>query len=76
MSWKTAIFELFFDSLKNFVPDVQTFIDVNQHPQAGPETPYTMCEKFEDFFKNSIFDYFFNFSHGGPHPPWLFITAL
>ena len=26
----------------------------------------SMCEKFEDFFKKSIFDYFFTFSHA-PH---------
>ena len=50
--------------------DVQTFIEVKQHPQAGPETPYTMCEKFEDFLKNSIFDYFFFdlFPWGAPPP--------
>ena len=53
----TAIFELFFfDFLKEFVSDVQTFIEVKQHPQSGPETPHTMCEKIEDFLKNSIFD--------------------
>ena len=57
---------VFFDFLKEFVSDVQTFIEVKQHPQSGPETPHTMCEKFEDFLKNSIFDYFLNFSHGGP----------
>ena len=55
--------------------DVQTFIEVKQHPQAGPETPPTMCEKFEDFLKNSIFDYFLTFCHGGP-PPWLLITVI
>jgi len=49
--------------LLEFVSDVQTFIEVKQHPQAGPETPHTMCEKFEDFWKNLIFD-FLNFSHG------------
>ena len=54
--------------------DDQTFIEVKQHPQAGPETPHTMCEKFEDFLKNSIFDYFLTFCHGGP-PPWLLITG-
>ena len=59
---------VFFDFLKEFVSEVQTFIEVKQHPQAGPETPHNMCEKFEDFWKNSIFDYFLNFSHGGPHP--------
>ena len=41
---------VFFDFLKEFVSDVQTFKEVKQHPQAGPETPHTMCEKFEDFF--------------------------
>ena len=46
--------------------DVQTFIEVKQHPQSGPETPQTMCEKFEDFLKNSIFDYFLTFCHGPP----------
>ena len=40
---------VFFDFLKEFVSDVQTFIEVKQHLQAGPETPHTMCEKFEDF---------------------------
>ena len=55
-----------FDLLKEFVSDVQTFIEVKQHPQVGSETPHTMCEKFEDFWKNSIFDYFLNFSHGAP----------
>ena len=59
---------VFFDFLKEFVSDVQTFIEVKQHPQAGPETPHTMCEKFEGFWKNSIFDYFLNFSHGSPPP--------
>ena len=48
--------------------DVQTFKEVKQHPQAGPEIPYTMCEKFENFLKNSIFDYFLTISHGGPTP--------
>ena len=43
--------------------DVQTFIEVKQHPQSGPETPHTMCEKIEDFLKNSIFDYFLTFCH-------------
>ena len=40
---------IFFDFLKEFVCDEQTFIEVKQHPQAGPETTHTMCEKFEDF---------------------------
>ena len=53
---------------------VQTFIEVKQHPQAGPETPHTMCGKFEDFLKNSIFDYFLTFCHGGP--PHGLITDL
>ena len=52
--------------------EVQTFIEMKQYPQAGPETPDTMCEKFEDFLKNSIFDYFLTFCHAPP--PWLLIT--
>ena len=67
MSWKTAIFELFFfDFLKEFVSDVQTFIEVKQHPQAGPETTHNMCEKFENFLKNRFFDFFLTFFVGGP----------
>ena len=31
--------------------DVQAFIEVKQHPKNGPETPDTICEKFEDFRK-------------------------
>ena len=27
----------------------KTFIKAKQHPQAGPKTPHTICEKFEDF---------------------------
>ena len=65
----------FFDFLKEFVSDVQTFIEVKQYPQAGPETPHTMCEKFEDVWKNSIYDYFLNFSHGST-PPCLLITDM
>ena len=40
---------IFFDFLEEFVCDAQTFIEVKQHPQAGPETTHTMCEKFENF---------------------------
>ena len=40
---------VFFDFLEEFVCDEQTFIEVKQHPQAGPETTHTMCEKFENF---------------------------
>ena len=57
---------VFFVFLQEFVCDEQTFIEVKQHTQAGPETPHTMCEKFEDFLKNSIFDYFLTFCHGPP----------
>jgi len=50
------------------VSDVQTFIEVKQHPKAGPETPHSMCEKFENFFEKSIFDYFFYlFPWAPPH---------
>ena len=63
MSWKTAILSWFFlDFLKNFVCNVQTFMEINQHPQAFLETPYTTCEMFEDFLKKWIFDYFFTSS--------------
>ena len=40
---------VFFDFLKEFVCDEQTFIEVKQHPQACPETTHTMSEKFENF---------------------------
>ena len=39
--------------------DEQTLIEVKQDLQAEPETTHTMCEKFEDFWKNQIFNYFF-----------------
>ena len=51
-------FAVFFDLLKDFVCDEQTFIEVKQHPQAGPETTHTMCEKFENFWKNQILKFF------------------
>ena len=47
--------------------DVQTLIDVKQDLQAGPETPHSMYEKFEDFFKKQFSTIFFTFSHA-PHP--------
>ena len=46
--------------------DVQTFIEVKQHPQAGPETTHTMCEKFEDFWKNQIFENFLTIFYAPP----------
>ena len=49
---------VFFVFLQEFVCDEQTFIEVKQHPQAGPETTHTMCEKFENFWKNQISDFF------------------
>ena len=45
---------VFFDFLKEFVCDEQTFIEVKQHPQAGPETTHIMCVKYENFFKNQF----------------------
>ena len=65
---------VFFEFLKDFVCDEQTSIEVKQHPQAGPETTHTMCEKIGNFWKNPIFDFFFlTFSHVGP-PTWVLIT--
>ena len=58
---------VFFDFLEEFVCDAQTFIEVKQPPQAGPETTHTMCEKFENFWKNRIFEIFLIIFHGGPH---------
>ena len=57
---------VFFDFLQDFVCHVQTFIEVKQHPQAGPETTHSMCEKFESFWKNRIFEIFLNIFYGGP----------
>ena len=57
---------VFFDFLKEFVCDEQTFIEVKQHPQVGPETTHNMCEKFENFLKNRFFDFFLTFFVGGP----------
>ena len=59
---------VFFVFLQEFVCDGQTFIEVKQHPQAGPETTHTMSEKFENFWKNQIFEIFFDhFLWGAPH---------
>ena len=33
---------LFFDFFKDFVYDEQTFIEVKQHPQVGPETTHAI----------------------------------
>ena len=63
---KQQCFAVFFDFLKDFVCDEQTFIEVKQHPQAGPETTHTMCEKFENFWKNQIFEIFLTIFYGGP----------
>ena len=46
---KQQFFPVFFDFLKDFVCDKQTLIEVKQHPQAGPETTHTMCDKFGNF---------------------------
>ena len=46
--------------------DEQTFIEVKQHPQAGPETTHTMSEKFENFWKNQIFEIFLTIFYGPP----------
>ena len=59
---------VFFDFLKDFVSDEQTFIGVKQHPQAGPETTHIMCVKYGKFFKNQFFDFFWTNFHGGPPP--------
>ena len=40
---------LFFDFFKDFVYDEQTFLEVKQHPQVGPEATHTICEKFRNF---------------------------
>ena len=45
----------FFNFRKEFVYDEQTFIELKQHPQAGPETTHIMCEKFGNLWKNPIF---------------------
>ena len=50
---------VFFDFLQDFVSDEQTFIGVKQHPQAGPGTTHIMCVKYENFFKNRFFWFFF-----------------
>ena len=60
--------------LKEFVCDEQTFIEVKQHPQAGPETTHIMCVKYENFLKNHFFDFFWPIFMGGPTPHGL-ITA-
>ena len=58
---------VFFDFLKDFVSDEQTFIGVKQHPQAGPGTTHIMCVKYENFFKNRFFDFFLDqFLWGAP----------
>ena len=49
---------VFFDFLKDFVSDEQTFIGAKQHPQAGPETIHIMCVKYWNFLKNQFFDFF------------------
>ena len=59
---------VFFDFLKDFVSDEQTFIGVKQHPQAGPGTTHIMCVKYENFLKNRFFDFFWtNFMGPPPH---------
>ena len=64
---KTAIFKLFcFDFFKEFVSDVQTFIEVKQLPQAGPETPNIMSKKFQHFWKKRVFEIFWLFFYGPP----------
>ena len=63
---RKQFFCCFFDFLKDFVCDEQTFIEVKQHPQAGPETTHTMCEKFEDFWKNQMFEKKLIIFYGGP----------
>ena len=65
---------VFFDFFEEFLCDEQPFIEVNQHPQAGPETTHTMCEKFENFWKNRIFEFFFD--HFSCPPPHGLITDL
>ena len=64
---KNSLKIAFSDFLKEFVCDEQSFIEVKQHPQAGPETTHTMCEKFENFWKNRIFEFFLTIFHGPPH---------
>ena len=56
----------FLDFLKDFMCDEQKFVEVQQHPDVGPETTHTMCEKFRSFWKNQ---FFFIISYGGPTPP-------
>ena len=46
--------------------DEQTFIEAKQHPQAGAETTHTMCEKFENFWKNRIFEIFLTIFYAPP----------
>ena len=58
---------VFFDFRKEFVCDEQTFIEVKQHPQAGPETTHIMCVKYGNFFKNQFFDFFWTNFHAPPH---------
>ena len=60
---------VFFVFLQEFVCDEQTFIEVKQYPQAGPETTHTMSEKFENFWKNQIFEIFFDHFLWGAPPP-------
>ena len=60
---------VFFDFLKDFVSDEQTFIGVKQHPQAGPGTTHIMYVKYENFLKNRFFDFFWTNSYGGQSPP-------
>ena len=57
---------VFFDFLKDFVSDEQTFIGVKQHPQAGPETTHIMCVKYWNFLKNQFFDFFLDHFHAPP----------
>ena len=60
---------VFFDFRKEFVCDEQTFIEVKQHPQAGPETTHIMCVKYGNFLKNQFFDFFLE-QFSWP-PPWV-----
>ena len=62
----STFWTVFSDFLKEFVCDEQTFIEVKQHPQAGPETTHIMCVKYENFLKNQFFDFFLTNFHGGP----------
>ena len=49
---------IFRDFLHEFVCNVQTFIESKQHPQAGPETSPIISVKFENFWKNQFFGFF------------------